>query len=384
MSQFMGSKQLQAIAARNTKSTLIAYAVPVLFYSGLVHFLALTSTPYWVYILLYGISATFILMSMSVIGRISNFTPELGVPLLYTQLAFWLVVSHVWLFTLEEGRSGGLLFALSMLVYTFAYGTAKMALLLNSLIVVGYLSVSYVGIHLYGQPGSMTREVTALAAYLPVSLLVGRVGSKLAIGKRHMKTMLAEQSQMQQQLTETLTKLEQVADTDELTGLMNRRALNRVMNYEYQQIQRGEPTGCLVILDLDYFKKINDTYGHNCGDEVLKHVAQWLTGAVRSTDSVARWGGEEFFVFMPNTCLAEARAVVERVIQIVREQRVTYRGQVLQLTVSAGLEVLNHLTSIQCALNVADERLYQAKAQGRDQLVWQSQRPERYVEAAPI
>ena len=369
MSQDVDSKRLKDIATRNTKSTLIAYGIPVLLYSGLVSYLGLTSTPYWVYVCIYLICASFIFGSMLVIRNIRNFTHDLGGPLLFTQLVFWLVLSHIWLFTLEEGRSGGLLFALIMLVYTFAYGTLKVAVVLNTLIVLGFLSVSYVGIHVYGQRGSMMNEFITIAAYLPVSILVGRVGSKLAIRKRHMKELLIKQNKTQEQLTETLIKLEQAASTDELTGLFNRREINRLLAYEYQQIQRHHTTASLIIFDLDNFKLVNDTYGHCCGDKVIQSVANTLKDGFRVTDSVARWGGEEFIVLMPNTHLADAQQVVQRVIATIANTPVHHDEGVLKITVSAGLYELNSSISIKDALHKADEHLYHAKASGRNQLV---------------
>ncbi len=204
MTESKDSLKLKSIARRNIKSTLLAYAVPVFIYSGLVVLAGHTTTPYSVFVLIYAICATYIIVSMWVISRMRSFTYESGGPLLFSQLIYWLVASHIWMFLLEEGRTGGLAFALFMLVYTFAYGTWLVAVILNALIVVGYLSVSYIAIHHYQQPGTMVRELLSIAAYLPVSIMVGRVGSKLTMRKRNMKRLLAQQEQTQKQLEETL------------------------------------------------------------------------------------------------------------------------------------------------------------------------------------
>lgn len=368
MATDVDSKKLKSIATRNTRSTLFAYAVPVLLYSGLVCYLDLTTTSYYTFIGMYGIAVVFIFSSMFVIDNIQKFTHELGAPLLYTQLVFWLVMSHIWLFQLEEGRAGGLLFSLSMLVYTFAYGTLIMAVVLNTLVVVGYLSISYVAIHIYQQPGTMMRELIAIAAYLPVSLLMGRVGSKLAIRKRKFKKLLQEQQATQAQLTETLKKLEEAASTDELTGLINRREINRVLKYAYHQVDRTRRPTSIVIMDLDHFKNVNDSYGHACGDYVLKTVAEIFRTYFRVSDHVARWGGEEFLVVMPDTDIRTAQQVVQRILNKVERSAMHFENQHIPMTISAGIAELDANQELKVSLNLADERLYQAKAFGRNQV----------------
>lgn len=371
MSEEVDNNKLKNIAIRNTESTFVAYAVPVLIYSGLVCYLGLTQTSYMAFVGLYAVCVVFITSSLIALRSVKNFTEKTGGPLLLSQLAFWLVMSHIWLFVLEEGRIGGLLFSLLMLVYTFAYGTRKMALILNTLILVGYLSVSYVAITHFAQPGDIRHELIVIAAYLPVSMFVGRVGSKLAIKKHYMRTLLEKQTQIQKELQDTLVKLDQAANTDELTKLINRREINRLLDYEYQKIQRNHSTASLVILDLDHFKLINDTYGHGGGDIVLQATARLLSNEFRVTDSVARWGGEEFIVLMPDTNQAEALAVTKRVLAKLACTLIQYDHHSLRITASGGLCQLNQDIDIPTALNIADEALYKAKASGRNQVCLQ-------------
>jgi len=362
------SSKLRNIAKRNTQSTLLAYAVPVLMYSGFVVLAGYTATPYSVFVLIYAITAAYIVVSMWVIGRMRSFTYESGGPLLFSQLIYWLVSSHIWMFLLEEGRTFGLAFALFMLVYTFAYGTWIVAVILNALIVVGYLSVSYIAIHHYHQSGSMVRELLAIAAYLPVSIMVGRVGSKLAMRKRNMKRLLTKQEQTQKQLEETLKKLAKAASTDELTGLLNRREMNSQLTYEHQKLMRHKGRASIIILDLDHFKQINDTYGHGCGDHVLQTVANTLKDGFRSLDFVARWGGEEFLVLMPDTPISEAHQVAQRVLKSISLTLIAYEHHAMHVTSSAGIAELNGETDVKDALHQADECLYQAKEAGRNRV----------------
>lgn len=362
------SKKLKKIAIRNTRSTLLAYAVPMLGYSAIVSYAGLSSTPYLTYVYIYLACVAFILASIAVIKSLKTFTHGMGNPLLVSQLVFWVIAYHAWLFTLEEGRAGGLLFALTMLVYTFAYGTFKLAVILNTLIVVGYLGVNYVGMEYYGQPGNVMKLLVALTAYLPVSIMVGRVGSKLAKKKHFMNNLLEKQTMIQQQLQETLIKLDQAANTDELTGMINRREINRLLDYEYQQLQRTHVPTCIAILDLDHFKRINDTYGHNCGDHVLVTVADVLKKEFRATDSVARWGGEEFIVLMPNTSQEEAKDVLERVLNKLADTKIRYDRHMLNVTCSAGLCEMDIQAGVSDTLNTADDGLYNAKNAGRNQV----------------
>lgn len=369
MSTDVKSNRLKSIATRNTKSTLVAYAVPVLLYSGLVSYLGLTSTSYLTFVIMYAVCVVFILLSMTAIQNVKEFTYDLGAPLLLTQLAFWIIMCHIWLFQLEGGRAGGLLFSLSMLVYTFAYGTLLVAIILNTFVVVGYLAVSYFAIHVHGQPGSMTQEILAIAAYLPVSIVVGIVGSKLAIRKRKVKKLLIEQKETQHKLEITLKKLEAAASTDELTGLVNRREINRRLKYEYHRADRTKASTSIVIMDLDHFKKVNDTYGHPCGDHVLTTIAELLLSEFRVSDHVARWGGEEFMIVMPDTCPKTAQMVVQRIIDKIDRSMIHFESHVIHMTISAGIAELDPNLKLEDSLCLADERLYQAKTFGRNQVV---------------
>ena len=161
------------------------------------------------------------------------------------------------------------------------------------------------------------------------------------------------------------TEVERLARTDGLTGLANRRSFEATLGRELAQaLRRGEPCG-LIVLDVDHFKAVNDTFGHQAGDEVLAQVACALGGAARTTDFVARYGGEEFAVVLPACAGAEAMAVAERLRVAVAAQA----GPVA-VTVSAGVAVFPadgaNASSLVAA---ADTALYKAKRQGRDRAV---------------
>jgi diguanylate cyclase (GGDEF)-like protein len=157
--------------------------------------------------------------------------------------------------------------------------------------------------------------------------------------------------------------------TDGLTGLNNRRHFFDLAKVEYERIRRYGRALSVVMIDIDQFKKLNDAYGHLVGDAVLREVARRLQETVRTIDTLARYGGEEFVVLMPETDLAEALLVAERVRQSVAEPPVVDNGVTVSTTISLGVAELDEqCTSLEDALKCADQALYAAKTAGRNRV----------------
>ena len=171
--------------------------------------------------------------------------------------------------------------------------------------------------------------------------------------------------QANQELQQTVAELEQLASTDKLTGLWNRRRLEDCVRREMERFERYQHPLSLLLFDIDCFKAINDRYGHASGDEVLQRVTALLQGGLRGADSLARWGGEEFVILCPDTNLATARRLAERLRAQVGKARFP---QVGQLTVSVGVAECDAGESWGEWFQRADEALYRAKAQGRNQV----------------
>ncbi len=148
--------------------------------------------------------------------------------------------------------------------------------------------------------------------------------------------------------------------TDPLTGVSNRRALDETLESMFAMMHRYEHPFSLVILDIDYFKQLNDEQGHLYGDRMLKSVARLMDDSVRDTDIVSRYGGEEFVIVMPQTVLDGATIFAERLRQRIEEQ--------LPLTVSGGVATASDGDNAQTLLARADAALYSAKAAGRNRL----------------
>lgn len=154
--------------------------------------------------------------------------------------------------------------------------------------------------------------------------------------------------------------------TDALTGLPNRRDFNVRLEERMSTWQRRREIFSLLMLDVDHFKKLNDTFGHLAGDKVLTALGAALRGAVRREDAVARYGGEEFAVLLPNTSLEQATLVAQKVREAVANVSVEHDGQQIAITVSGGLASIQAEERAETLIHRADEALYAAKRAGRN------------------
>jgi diguanylate cyclase len=166
------------------------------------------------------------------------------------------------------------------------------------------------------------------------------------------------------------SQLEKVSRVDGLTGLYNRRFWEEQFVMEYKRDKRSESPSALIMLDIDNFKKVNDTYGHPAGDEVIKTLAGIIKKAIRETDLAGRYGGEEFAVILPDTPVANVEFVAERIRRLVEKCVVVYDEINISFTVSIGIAGFKqtYRDSTQW-LDMADKSLYQAKAAGKNRVI---------------
>jgi diguanylate cyclase (GGDEF)-like protein len=171
-------------------------------------------------------------------------------------------------------------------------------------------------------------------------------------------------------LDEVQSHLVLQATTDELTGLMNRRNILRRLDEEQQRAIRLQEDLCIMIIDLDHFKRINDTYGHLCGDVVLKRAAAGIRDTVRTYDIIGRIGGEEFLIISPGVPMEETINLAERVRRLISELEIEQGEQKITVTVSAGVTTLeSDDMGVVPMMMRADRALYMAKEQGRNRVV---------------
>ncbi|MES9992292.1 MAG: GGDEF domain-containing protein [Candidatus Thiodiazotropha sp.] len=163
-------------------------------------------------------------------------------------------------------------------------------------------------------------------------------------------------------------QLEHASTTDQLTGLYNRRLFTHLAEIEMKKIKRDGSTISLMMLDIDDFKKVNDEYGHTCGDEVLKIIAATIHETVRPNDIVSRWGGEEFVILLANTDLDRALTVAERLRMNIINRTVLCQDAEFSITVTLGLAThRDHNQSLDTLIEQADRAMYIGKSNGKNQ-----------------
>ena len=176
------------------------------------------------------------------------------------------------------------------------------------------------------------------------------------------------------QLHRELEISQQEARTDALTGLANRRGLERRMELERIRARQNNAAFSVILLDIDYFKKVNDTHGHLVGDSLLKGVARILMSQVRKNDMVARFGGEEFLMLLPETDMEGAYAVAEKIRRALAKKEWSIREsgkRIGRVTASMGIALYDMKETDTGVIERADKALYQAKTRGRNQVVVQ-------------
>ena len=187
----------------------------------------------------------------------------------------------------------------------------------------------------------------------------------------HREILEQEVKERTKDLEEANKKLELISKTDELTGLPNRRDMNETIANEIGRSQRTNKPFCFIFIDIDHFKNINDTYGHACGDVILKSVAHTIRGLLRKYDVFARYGGEEFLTLLPETDLEGARIVAERFRKQIERMTVRYADFTIKITITLGVSKFDHRLGADRSIQMADKALYQGKEGGRNRvIVW--------------
>jgi diguanylate cyclase len=170
------------------------------------------------------------------------------------------------------------------------------------------------------------------------------------------------------ELEAALAHIQRLATHDELTGLVNRRHMQELLENERLRSERTTQDWCIALLDLDHFKAVNDAHGHAIGDEVLRALSRHAHALIRKTDVLARWGGEEFVMLLPNTPLAMAATSLDRLREHFASQPLIVRDILLPLSFSAGLTEHHRGETFAQTLERADKLCYQAKTLGRNRI----------------
>ena len=184
-----------------------------------------------------------------------------------------------------------------------------------------------------------------------------------------MESLAYENEAVATQLVELNRSLDLATRVDPMTGLANRRYIKEKVEQEYSRAQRHNRTFSIILADIDGFKRINDTYGYNAGDDVLVEIARVFRGCIRHEDVCARWGGEEFLILLPETTLEGALAVAQKIHESVAmtEFKATKPG--IRTTVSIGLSEYKPGQALFECVSRADHALHQAKKTGKNRYI---------------
>jgi diguanylate cyclase (GGDEF)-like protein len=217
------------------------------------------------------------------------------------------------------------------------------------------------------------RASTAPERYNPLveavhALFAGIVIGAAAVVVSRIGQLRARLAAQKKDLADALALNRELATRDALTGLLNRRAMVELLAREHPRIERGQGPLSVALLDIDWFKRINDGLGHGAGDEVLRRFAAILKEQLRAADALARWGGEEFLLLMPGTRLDDARVVLDRLRHRVASGGFESIAPDLKVTFSVGVVEVHEGETQDTAIDRADRALYRAKQDGRNRV----------------
>ncbi len=187
-----------------------------------------------------------------------------------------------------------------------------------------------------------------------------RLDKKLSALDPRFKKQIQE---LLEHMHDSISLLYEAATRDEKTGLYNNKFFETILDMEIEKAQRGKQKLSLTIIDIDFFKKINDKYGHIKADNLLKNLAQVIQKQIRKSDIAARFGGEEFFLLLPETSLEKAKKLASRLKRAIHSDNVLKK---CNITVSGGITEFKEKDSKSKFKQRADKALYQAKNSGRD------------------
>lgn len=180
---------------------------------------------------------------------------------------------------------------------------------------------------------------------------------------------ITERRKTQDDLKEAYIKMEEISRIDPLTQISNRRALKESLNYEVKRFERNKENFSLILSDIDYYKQINDTYGHDAGDFVLVEISKLLVDTLRQQDIVGRWGGDEFLIILPQTEIQGALVLGEKLRKNIADKSFDFNDQIIQLTMTFGVSEFSEGYDYSKCITNADYALYKAKEAGKNKVL---------------
>lgn len=293
----------------------------------------------------------------------------------FGQFAVWLVMYSAWFLILREVRGAALFCALMALTFLLSNANLVQSLVVTASATVLQIAGSYVAIVHLKQPGSLGVEVFYALCFLPAALFICNLSGQYAHQRSEVKAAksAAEQSRdaahkLNGELEKALQMVHDMSIHDELTGLFNRRHLMDMLAIEKKRADRTAQLFSIVIVDIDHFKRVNDSFGHLQGDAVLKGVADALQRTLRGSDFSARFGGEEFVMILGQAGEEGAIACAERIRRLIETTRFPGFDDDFKVTVSMGVTEYRPIEDISESISRADQALYRAKHAGRNRI----------------
>ena len=272
------------------------------------------------------------------------------------------VVAHSWFATAVLGFASGFhIYALSLipLAMTFEPWSIRVRVGLTLLLILDYVALAVAGNLVFEQVAGLFVDLFRYGNFAVGGMVLA------AISYYYVRAVsLAEGSLVRQN-----QELDLLSRTDQLTKLPNRRYAREWIAHEQVRGARYGVSTCVCIADLDHFKKINDVHGHDAGDAILAHLAKVISTTVRKQDVIARWGGEEFLMLLPDTDVDGGMVAMEKVRSAVSAAYLDWDGARVQASVTIGIATVSAHTSMDEAIRKADEALYRGKESGRNRVV---------------
>jgi diguanylate cyclase (GGDEF)-like protein len=269
-------------------------------------------------------------------------------------------------FTYIAPQVGVLFLCTLFIIFNFASlrSTPRQTVAVWTLMVLGLAGLFL----LTGKPISMP-HATPLERFATMSVFALAIGRCMFLGifSSSVRKSLYDSGL---KLKEAYRRIEELAEVDELTGAYNRRCIMRMLNEEIARARRVATPCSIALIDLDWFKRINDAYGHPTGDEVLRTFAITMFANIRGIDRFGRYGGEEFLLVMPDTSAQGAARILERLRQIISDLDWSAFSPGMRVTISAGITDLRQDETPDTFLARADRALYSAKARGRNRVAY--------------
>ncbi|UCB54015.1 MAG: GGDEF domain-containing protein [Thiotrichales bacterium] len=306
--------------------------------------------------------AGLLLITFAIRSGISRNFPDPSMTM--TQMIWCSLYILVLIYLLNEWRSIALMPFFAILSFGYFRLDFREFLAVTVFIVIGYLVVIFYIELNDADRIELDRELIQLLGFAltcMVMVYTGSAVSKLRVGFKERNEQLADALKLNTRL----------ATTDDLTGLYTRRYLMNMLSNQKALSEREDTDFVILFADLDHFKHINDSFGHYIGDTVLKNFADIIRTSIREIDYGSRFGGEEFVVLLVNTDIEQSKAVAERIRSGIENYNFNDIAPGLHVTVSIGMANYKQYKSIQETLMTADNRMYKAKDQGRNKIVFE-------------